>query len=117
MLQKMDLEICTTDFALFLLEMCGESIYDAFHLCYIRDPVTMLQAFASITQNLLADFGRVASYRERGSQAGASHAALDVVHHSKEVLPQRACLCLALIQCRLHEHEPQENDAKKTTIN
>ena len=70
----------------------------------------MLQAFASITQNLLADFGRVASYRERGSQAGASHAALDVVHHSKEVLPQRACLCLALIQCRLHEHEPQEND-------
>ena len=66
----------------------------------------MLQAFASITQNLLADFGRVASYRERGSQAGASHAALDVMHHSKEVLPQRACLSLALIECRLHEHEP-----------
>jgi hypothetical protein len=101
----MDLEICTTDFALFLLEMCGESIYDAFHLCYIRDPVTKLQAFASIT-DLLTDFGGVASYRERGSQAGASHAALDVVHYSKEVLSQRSCLCLALIECRLHEHEP-----------
>ena len=106
--QKMDLEICTTDFAFFLLEMCCKSIYDAFHLCYIRYPVSMLQAFASITQDLLADFGGlVARYRERGSQAGASHAALDVVHHSKEVLSQRACLCLALIECRLHEQEPE----------